>query len=79
MRDSYVLVVNEHQDGEISYIKNKTLIIYGENDTETPLYMASKFAKKIKNSILYTVKNAGHFCFMEKPSEINVLIKEFLV
>ena len=78
MRESYVMIVNEHQDGEISSIKNKTLIIYGENDTETPLYMAEKFSKKIKNSLLYTVKDAGHFCFMEKPNEVNVLIKEFL-
>ncbi len=78
MRESYAMVVNEHQDGEVFYINNKTLIIYGENDRETPLYMAKKFAKKIKNSILYTVKGAGHFCFMEKPNEVNVLIKEFL-
>ena len=78
MRESFTMIVNEHQDGEISKIKNKTLIIYGENDLETPLYMAKKFAKKIKNSLLYTVKDAGHFCFMEKPNEVNVLIKEFL-
>jgi pimeloyl-ACP methyl ester carboxylesterase len=78
MRESYVMIVNEHQDSEISSIKNKTLIIYGENDSETPLYMASKFSKKIKNSLLYIVKDCGHFCFTEKPNEVNVLIKEFL-
>ncbi len=78
MRDSYAMIVKEHQDSEIDGIKNKTLIIYGEEDTETPLYMANKFFKKIKGSFLYTVKGAGHFCFMEKPNEINVLIKEFL-
>ena len=46
MRESFAMIVNELQDGEISHIKNKTLIIYGENDSETPLYMAKKFAKK---------------------------------
>lgn len=78
MRESYVMIVNEHQDSEISAIKNKTLIIYGEKDSETPLYMANKFSKKIKNSLLYIVKDSGHFCFTEKPNEVNVLIKEFL-
>ena len=78
MRESYRLIVNEYQDNEVLLITNQTLIIFGENDTDTPLYMAKKFAKKIKNSTLYIVKNAGHFCFIEKPREINLLIKEFL-
>ena len=79
MRESYTMIVNEHQDNEVSKINNKTLIIYGENDTETPIYMAQRFAKKIKNSVLYVVKGAGHYCFSEKPNEVNVLLKEFLV
>ena len=78
MRDSYVKIVNEYQDKEVSLIKNKCLLIFGENDTETPLYLAKRFLKRLKNSTLYIVKDSGHFCFLEKPNEVNVIIKEFL-
>ena len=78
MRDSYVKIVNEYQDKEVSLIKNKCLLIFGEKDTETPLYLAKRFLKRLKNSTLYIVKDSGHFCFLEKPNEVNVIIKEFL-
>ncbi len=78
MRDSYVKIVNEYQDKEVSLLKNKCLLIFGEADSETPLYMAKRFLKKLKNSTLYIVKDSGHFCFLEKPNEVNVIIKEFL-
>ena len=78
MRDSYVKIVNEYQDREVSLIKNSTLLIFGEKDTETPLYMANKFLKRLRNSSLYIVKDSGHFCFLEKPNQVNIIIKEFL-
>ncbi len=78
LRKSYILVVNEFLDETAKNIKNKTLLVFGENDKETPLYMAEKFKKYIENSVLYTVKNAGHFCFLEKPCEFNFIVKEFL-
>ena len=45
MKKSYVKIVNEHLNKEYKQIKNPTLIIFGENDRETPLYMAKKIKK----------------------------------
>ncbi|MBO7186836.1 MAG: alpha/beta hydrolase [Clostridia bacterium] len=78
MRSSYYKVVNEHLDSEVKNIKNQTLLVFGENDKETPLYMAKKFNKYIVNSHLYVIKNAGHFCFNEKDREFNTIVNEFL-
>ncbi|MBO5851397.1 MAG: alpha/beta hydrolase [Clostridia bacterium] len=77
-KQSYVKIVNEFLDAQISKIKNKALLIFGENDSETPLYLARRFNKKIINSQFYKVKGAGHFCFVEKPYEFNVVMLEFL-
>lgn len=77
-RQSYVKIVNTFLDGLIPKIKNKTLLIFGKNDGETPLYMAKRFNKKIKNSYLYVINDAGHFCFIEKSHEFNVMLSEFL-
>lgn len=77
-KQSYVKIVNEHLDEFSKLIKNETLLIFGENDKETPIYMAKKLKENVKNSNLYIVKDSGHFCFVEKPLEFNVLVKEFL-
>ena len=77
-KESYYKIVNEYLDGEINKIKNKTLIIFGEKDIETPKYMAIKLNNGIENGSLYFIKGAGHFCFLEKPLEFNVIVNEFL-
>ena len=76
-----IRVTEEEQKmiNEICKIENKTLLIYGSLDKETPLYMAKRFNKNIKNSSLFIIKGAGHFCFVEKPDLFNFTVKEFLL
>ena len=79
MQQSFIKIVNEHLDEKLSFIKNETLIINGEKDKETPLYMAKTLNKNIKNSKLVTLKGAGHFAFLDCPHKFNLEVKEFLL
>ncbi len=79
MKESFKKIISEHLDGYLDKIKNKTLIIFGENDKETPLYMARALNKGIVDSRLITVKDAGHFCFIDKPNKFNLEVREFLL
>ena len=79
MKQSFIKIVNEHLDGYLSQIQVPTLIINGSLDKETPLYMAKKLNKNIKNSTLVVVQGAGHFCFIDKPNKFNMEVKEFLL
>ena len=79
MQQSFIKIVNEHLDNLLPKIKNKTLIVFGEKDTETPIYMAKKLNKNIKNSKLIIIKGAGHFCFLENPNKFNLEVREFLL
>ena len=78
-KKSYLKIVNEHLDNELKYINNKTLLIFGERDCDTPIYMAKKLNKNIKNSSLIIIKGAGHFAFIDKPFEFNLYLREFLL
>ncbi len=78
MKKSYIKIVNCYQDNEAKNILNKTLIINGENDRETPLYMAKRLNKYVKNSTLKIIKNAGHFAFIDDALTFNFLAREFL-
>lgn len=79
MKQSFKLIVNEHLDDKVHLIKNKTLLIFGACDTQTPLYMAKRLNKKIKNSKLVVLQRAGHFCFLDKPMKFNMEVREFLL
>ncbi len=79
MQESFKLIVNEHLDGYLKDIQNEVLLIYGERDRETPLYMAKRLNQKIPNSNLSVYKNAGHFCFLDSPNKFNMEVREFLL
>ena len=78
MKESFKLIVNEHLDEFLTKIQNQTLIIFGKNDKETPLYMSKRLNLGIKNSKLEIISNAGHFCFIDKPYAFNLKLSEFL-
>ncbi len=79
MRQSFIKIVNEHLDYTLGGIKNKTLLVFGKSDTQTPLYMAKKLESGIKGSKLVVIKDAGHFAFIDKPLKFNLEVKEFLL
>ncbi len=68
-------------------IKNHTLVIFGNNDALIPnKYLhnttteaiAKEGAEQIPDSKLVLLDKCGHFVQIEKSSEVNYLIKEFL-
>ncbi len=65
MRETFVKVVNLDLTDKLGKIKNETLIIWGENDTATPLYMGRLMEKKIERAGLAVIKNAGHFSYAD--------------
>lgn len=71
-------VVNTHLDDFLPLIKCPCLIVFGQNDTTTPLYMARRFKRKIKNSKLVILEGAGHFCFVDRRLEFLSALKDFL-
>ena len=67
MRQCLVRVVNEDLSALLPGIQAPTLLIWGENDTATPLSDAKKMEQQIPNAGLAVIKNAGHFSFVEQP------------
>lgn len=78
MKQTFINVVNFNSKRDFKNIKVKTLIFWGKNDKETPLYMAKKINKWIKGSSLKIV-NGGHFSYIESPSAFLKIINDFLI
>ena len=63
---------------ELNSIKQPTLLVWGNNDTITPPFVAREFNKLIPNSELHFIDRCGHAPMMEKPQEFNVILDNFL-
>jgi len=55
-----------------------TLVVVGEEDRLTPVADAELIAKGIPGARLAIVKGAGHLAPLERPVEVNQLLKSFL-
>lgn len=63
---------------ELSEIKQPTCLIWGNNDTITPPFVAKEFNRLIPNSELHFIDKCGHAPMMEVPAEFNRILDEFL-
>jgi len=59
-------------------IKNKTLLIAASHDRQTPVTVMTEMRKRIPNSELKVINEAGHFMTLSRASEVNEIILNFL-
>lgn len=77
MKSTFVKLVNEDLSLQASQVHAKTLIVWGEKDKDTPLYMAKRLNKLIKNSELIVFEKCGHFAYLERLPQFCMLIDNF--
>lgn len=77
MRQCLVLTVNEDLSAFLPNIKQETLLIWGENDTATPVSDAKKMNAQIPHSGLVILKEAGHFSFLEQPIQFKAILQSY--
>lgn len=78
MRNFFIHTVNDDVSGILSSIVCETLLIWGERDTDTPLYMAKMLHKKIRGSGLIIFKNAGHFSYVDRHLDFVNILNSFI-
>jgi pimeloyl-ACP methyl ester carboxylesterase len=79
MKATMAKIVEEDLRTQLNNITAPTLIIWGEEDPETPIRDAAIMKKEIKNSILKIIPQCGHFPFLEQPTLVAKLISEFIL
>ena len=78
LRDTMVKVINEDLQPYLKNIARPTLLIWGDQDTATPMRDAHIMEKEIPDAGLVVVKNAGHFSFLKDPYLVIAVIQSFL-
>jgi pimeloyl-ACP methyl ester carboxylesterase len=70
LRKTLVKTVNEDLSAQAATIAAPTLLLWGEDDTETPLDLARSFQSLIKDSHLTIFPNKGHEPFADVGSHL---------
>lgn len=78
MKEVFKKVVNEDLSLDAKQIKSPTILIWGEKDKDTKIYMAKKLNKLISNSKLFVLKGAGHYSFLERRDEFLIILDTFV-
>ena len=78
MRAILSKVVNEDLKDKMPLIKAPTLLIWGENDTATPLRDAKIMERLIPNAGLVSFPGCGHYSFLDNPFQFAAVLRSFL-
>ena len=70
--------VNEDLQSEMPKIKAPTLLIWGENDTATPMRDARIMERLIPDAGLVSFPGCGHYSFLDNPIQFAAVLKSFL-
>jgi len=77
MRGTYSKVISEDLEPLLSKICQKTLLIWGEHDKDTPIKDAKLMDACIPNSTLAVIPDAGHYPFIDQKDKVLDVLESF--
>lgn len=77
MRATFVRVVNQDLFPMLKDIQASTLLIWGSEDTETPVWMGKQMEEEISDAALILFEGRTHFAFLEEWQRFLLIVKEF--
>ncbi len=78
MRATLVKSVNQDLRPLLPKIKASTLLIWGENDIDTPISFGRIMSEEIPNAELVILKDAGHFSYLDQFPQFCNFVGNFL-
>ena len=80
LKETFVNIIREHIETELSQIEDETLIVWGGDDKNeyTPVDDVRIFHRLILHVKTHIITGAGHYCFIDKPIKFQAIILSFL-
>ena len=78
MRATFNRVLRQDMTECLPKIKSSTLLVWGEDDTATPLWMGQEMEKQIPDAGLVTFKGCGHFAYLDKYADFRAVVRSFI-
>ena len=78
LRPTFVRLVNEDLRRFLPAIRAPTLLVWGSNDTDTPLSDARLMERLIPDAGLVVFEGAGHYSYLDQPQRLATILTHFL-
>ena len=79
MRGTFIQVINQDLRPCLPHITAPTLLVWGGEDQDTPLYMAKIMEKEIPNAGLVVFEGAGHYSYLDEFGRFVLIVKSFFL
>jgi pimeloyl-ACP methyl ester carboxylesterase len=79
MRRTLVKVINEDLKSILNKVSCPALLIWGDEDKDTPLYMGRIMEKEIPDSGLVILEGAGHYSYLDDYYRFTLVLRAFLI
>jgi len=79
MRETFVKVISQDLTPLLESIQAPTLLVWGRDDTETPLWMGEQMERSIPDAGLVVFEGRGHYAFLEEWKRFFLIAKQFLL
>lgn len=79
MRKTFVKVISLDLTDRLPMIAQPTLLLWGDQDTETPLWMGRKMEEMIPDAGLVVLEGGTHFAYLEQRQRFCTIARHFLL
>jgi pimeloyl-ACP methyl ester carboxylesterase len=79
MRGTFRAVIAEDLSDRLPSIAAPTLLVWGDDDEDTPVWMAERMEALIPDAGLVVLEGAGHFSYADSPGQFRAVARRFLL
>jgi pimeloyl-ACP methyl ester carboxylesterase len=79
MRGTFRAVVAANLTNRLPRIRASTLLVWGEQDDDTPLWMGQRMEELIPDAGLVVLEGAGHYSYADSPGQFGAVARRFLI
>ena len=79
MRATFRAVIAEDMSDRLPRIQAPTLLVWGERDEDTPMWMARRMEELIPDAGLVVLDGAGHYSYADAPGQFAAVARRFLL
>jgi pimeloyl-ACP methyl ester carboxylesterase len=79
MRGTFRAVIATDLSERLPRIRASTLLVWGDRDEDTPLWMAKRMEELIPDVGLVVLEGAGHYSYADSPGRFGAVARRFLI
>ena len=79
MRGTFRAVIASDLTDRLPRIRASTLLVWGDQDDDTPLWMGRRMEELIPDAGLVVLEGAGHYSYADSPGHFRAVARQFLL